>query len=149
MDAIRNECNEKIEKRNDMIEKYRETKKSLEESYVKLLEFGKKHYEELISIFEFRSRCGEVPFGWEFLGDPLNQITHRIDYEERFLDHEITNIGIFDDEWVLITYSDLEKRTGLSSLSLKKYLEEMERKNMFKRKRHICGYVYSIKDWEG
>ncbi len=146
MDGIYAEYDEKIEKRDMMIKQMQDEKKSLEESYEKLIEFGKRHYEELISIYNPVSRCGQIPSGSEFFCDPLNQIVTRIEYNEMLLDHEFKNIGLFYDEWVLITYSDLEKRTGLNAKSLKKYLEEMEEKNMFKRKRHISGYLYLIHD---
>lgn len=144
MDAIHAEYEEKMQKRNEMISICKENKKSLEESYEKLIEFGKRHYEELINIYEPCRIFGRAPSGGEFFGDPLNQISTRIEYDKRFLEHELENLGIFYGDWVLITYADLEKRCGLNAKSLKKYLDEMELKNMFCRKRQICGYLYRL-----
>lgn len=142
--AIYEKYDEKIEKRNEMINRREEKKRSLQESYEKLLEFGKKHYEELHSIYNPVDLIRISTSGGEFFGDPLNQIGREFDYLTREVEHELENMGLFCNEWVLITYADLEKSTGLSSASLKKYLEEMEAKKMFYRKRHISGWIYSL-----
>ena len=115
-----------------------------EKQYMDLLEFEDKHKEELKGIYHL-SPFGSFgrPFSsyFHFVLDEISQcIKCDVDDCERIKQKK----GLFEGEYVLITYEDFEKDTGLSSKTIKKYLKIMCIKGTVKRQRAIFGYVYTI-----
>jgi hypothetical protein len=132
---IRKQIQEKESEVEEIKKKSAKELQRLEEADEKLREFEKKHHKELKEIYDFKYS----PFSSSY-----NEFSHGIDYEPKWLKHQLECMGFHEGE-ILITYKDFEEAIGLNAKSTKKYLEILEVKGRINRKKVIFGYVYSIK----
>lgn len=144
LDYISKRKNEQLSRISVIQEQSRLEQIYLLECIDRLEAFEKKHLKQLQSIYLLKEKDSAFYHQGKYLFSAYNEIGCLLHNEEESVKHQIQQEGLSLTGGVHITYQDFEKEIGLSSKSIKKYLEILEVKQKIKRERFIGGYLYYL-----
>lgn len=128
--------------RNEINEK----KINLEKKLDKLIDFETNHLQELKEIYELPMRkrySTDDDVRQFYLFHAINCIYNELECCKISL-QEINDQKFCPEDFVQITYSDIENSLGISNATVKKYLMILEDKQRLIRKKAMGGFLFKI-----